>query len=266
MRFRDQAASVDRLNRPARDQRSGDIVVFLFAVLLLLAAWEFLPPLLGLQSYIFPRLTDITSTFASNTDILLPAAESTLLEGVVGVLIGGASGFVLAIGLYHIPPMRRGMLTLMLALNTTPTVGLAPVAVILLGSGLTSKIVLIAFLTSFTLLLYTLQGLDIVPANEERLLESFGMSKWAIFRQLRMRYALPSIMTGVRFAASQAIITAIVVEIFSSSGGLGHLILLETSLGGYVVMWAAACEGAILGLALYGIATLAERRATWWVG
>jgi len=229
-------------------------------------AWQFVPTALGLQSYLFPTFTEVVAAFRGDESELISALWTTLIEATTGVVIGAMVGLVLGAVSYYIGPLRRGLLSILVVLNSTPQIGLAPVVVLFLGSGLESKIVLIAFVTSFTLLLYTLQGLDLVPREEERLLQSFGSAEPWIFVKLRLRRALPTIMSGLRYASSQAIILAIVVEIFSSNGGIGHLILLETSLAGYVVMWAAALEGAVAGLALFGLASLLEKRLTWWVG
>jgi NitT/TauT family transport system permease protein len=241
-------------------------VLILLALGALLVAWQFLPGAFGLPSYVFPSLTEVVSAFRGDESELISALWTTLTEATTGVVIGVAVGLFLGAVAYYVGPLRRGLLSVLLVLNSTPQIGLAPVAVLFLGSGLESKIVLIAFVTSFTLLLYTLQGLDLVPKEEERLLQSFGSTELRIFAKLRFRRALPTIMAGVRYASSQAIILAIVVEIFSSNGGIGHVILVQTSLAGYQVMWAAALEGAVAGLALFGLASLLEKRLTWWVG
>jgi NitT/TauT family transport system permease protein len=238
----------------------------LVACSLLLLGWQYLPPAFGLQTFLFPRFTDVIGAFRDNQSELLSALWTTLTEGVLGVAIGGAIGFLIAAVAYYLRPLRRGLLGVLVILNCTPQVGLAPVAVLFLGSGINSKVALIGLVSAFTMVLYTLQGLDRVPKEDERLLQSFGVSEFTIFRRLRVIHALPSIMTGLRFAAGQAIILAIVGEAFSSSGGIGHLILAEVSLAGYVVMWAAAIEGALASLVLFGAVSLLERRVTWWAG
>src|SRR5699024_9012515 len=130
------------------------------------------------------------------------------------------------------------------------------------GAGLLSKIVLVAFVTTFSMTLYTISGLDRCPRDEERLLLAFNAAEPRIFIQLRLPAALPHILTGLRFVAGQAVLMAIVGELFSAQQGIGEVILQQSSISGYDVMWAASVEGAIAGLAFFLAASALARRAT----
>jgi NitT/TauT family transport system permease protein len=112
--------------------------------------------------------------------------------------------------------------------------------------------------------LYTLTGYESCPPDLERMLLAFRASEWRIFRDLRLPAALPHILTGLRFAAGQAVLMAIVGELFSAQEGIGAVILQQSSLSGYDVMWAASIEGALAGLVFFLAASALARRLTRW--
>ena len=253
--------------RTLRSVETPGISLWILRTLLLaglLVAWQWLPGLLGVKSYIFPTLSELASAFASNTSMLSDALMATMEESVVGLLAGTAIGIWIALVCFYAKPLRASIFGLLVALTSVPLIGLAPVAVLLFGSGVASKMALVTFVTAFTLALYTLQGLDTAPREELLLLRAFDARELDVIRQYRIPAALPHMANGFRFAAGQAVLLAIVGELFSAERGIGAVILQQTSLSGYVVMWAASVEGALAGLVLFGLASLAARKVLWW--
>lgn len=239
---------------------AGAAVVFLA----LAAAWQWLPPALGMKPYVLPTISSIITTFQSNTGLLLPALWATAEEAFVGLLIGVAVGFAFGALCYYVHAIRAPATTLLVALTSVPLIGLAPIAVLVFGPGLWSKIVLVAFITTFSMTLYTVSGLDNCPRDEERLLLAFKASESRIFFTLRLPASLPHILTGLRFVAGQAVLMAIVGELFSAQKGIGAVILQQSSISGYDVMWAASVEGALAGLIFFLAASALSRKATRW--
>lgn len=251
--------------RVTRGRRAvSALVPKILALIAIGVAWNWLPKALGVKEYIFPTLSEILAAFGANRDLLLSALVATVEEAVVGLLVGALVGMTLGVVTFYVRPIRVPTVSLLVALTSVPLIGLAPVAVFLLGSGLISKMALVALVTAFTVALYTLQGLDTSSREEERLLRAFDASEVWIFRQYRFPSALPQILTGFRFAAAQAVLLAIVGELFSAENGIGAVIVNQTSLAGYDVMWTASVEGALAGLVLFGLATLLARKVVWW--
>ena len=89
---------------------------------------------------------------------LAAALATTLGEAVAGYVIGNAIGFVLAVAFFYRPVLDRLVMPLIVALNSVPAVAFAPVVILWFGVGMTSKIVLVAFITCFIALQNQLQG------------------------------------------------------------------------------------------------------------
>lgn len=237
----------------------------LITFLAVAAAWQWLPSALGVQPYVFPSIGDLVRTFQENWELLTSALVVTTQEALYGLLIGLGLGAAFGTVCHYVRPIRTPATTLLVALTSVPLIGLAPIAVLVFGPGMMSKIVLVAFVTVFTMTLYTISALSQVPGELERLLLAFKTPEPRIFFVLRVPSGAPHFLTGVKFAAGQAVLMAIVGELFSAQDGLGAVILQQSALSGYDVMWAASIAGAATGLVFFLAASAISWRLTRWI-
>jgi NitT/TauT family transport system permease protein len=226
--------------------------------------WQVAPPILGLQSYMLPTISDLYQTFRGNADLLETALWVTSKEALFGLLLGLIIGSAFGVVCHYVTAIRAPATALLVGLTSVPLIGMAPISILIFGAGTLSKVILVAFITTFTMTLYTIGALDHVPRDEERLLLAFHMPEHRIFTVLRVPAALPQFLTGLRFAAGQAVLMAIVGELFSAQDGIGAVIMQQSSLSGYDVMWAASVEGAFAGLLFFLVATIISKRWTRW--
>lgn len=236
-----------------------------FVFIIFAAAWQWGPAALGVPSYVFPSIGELVMTFRENWNLLWDALVITMQEAFYGLFIGLGLGAVFGTICHYVRPIRTPATILLVALTSVPVIGLAPIAVLVFGPGTMSKIVLVAFVTVFTMTLYTISALAQVPRELERLLLAFKAPEPRIFLTLRAPSSAPHFLTGVKFAAGQAVLMAIVGELFSAQGGLGAVILQQSAQSGYDVMWAASVAGAATGLVFFLAASAISRTLTRWI-
>ena len=138
----------------------------------------------------------------------------------IGVTIGTVLG--LAAGL-----SRRGdtMIDPVVQIKRTiPVVALSPLFIVWFGIGETPKIALIAFATIFPVYLNLYQGIRGVDVRLIDAARSFGLSRTAVVRHVVLPGALPSLLTGLRYSLSIAVIMLVIAEQINASSGLGFLI------------------------------------------
>jgi NitT/TauT family transport system permease protein len=103
-----------------------------------------------------------------------------------------------------------------------------------------------------------------IRSVDGRLLElgrSLRATRWQVFRHLELPAALPSILGGLRVGVTLAVIGAIVGEWAGADRGLGVLILLaQGSLFDIPLLFATLFTIAAIGVALYILVLMAERR------
>jgi NitT/TauT family transport system permease protein len=117
----------------------------------------------------------------------------------------------------------------------------------------------------FPLFVNAVRGLTQVAPIHRELMDSYGASGWAFARKVRVPNALPFVFTGLRLAASLAVIAAVVAEYFGGvQKGLGTRITSAASNTAYPRAWAYVAAACVLGLVFYLAATLLERLAMPW--
>ncbi len=158
------------------------------------------------------------------TGLYLPHLGHTLLETILGFLVGSALGFFLGTAVAMSRWVEFFLYPYIVMFQSLPKIALAPLIIVWFGLGLTSKVINAALVAFFPLLVNTMVGLR--SADEERvsLMRSLAASERQIFWMLRLPNALPFVMAGLDVAMIFALIGAIVSEFVGAQHGLGMLI------------------------------------------
>jgi NitT/TauT family transport system permease protein len=156
------------------------------------------------------------------------------------------------------------VLPIYVTINSVPMVAYGPLAIILLGIGSSSKIVLILVAVSYQVLLNALAGLKSCDPDAIALLRTFGATNREILLKLRLPGALPSVVFGLRVAVVHALILAIVLEMLGARAGLGWNIYKSTQMMSFVGAWVAVGASVIVSLVIYAAVSWVGRRFVWW--
>ena len=189
----------------------------------------------------------------------------SLMRIVLGFGIGAVVGVVLGIPLGLSLWARRFAMPHIEYWRAMPPPALLPISIILLHSiGNLQKISLIAFFCIFPVLLNTIdgvRGLDPTLADTAR---SYGIPRREFIRRIVFPAALPQISAGMRLSLSLAVIIMVVSEYFSSTNGVGYVLLLSKNTLQMGPMWAAIVLIGLIGYILNLAYVLAERRFLAW--
>ena len=149
-------------------------------------------------------------------------------------------------------------------LRPIPSVALIPLAVLVYGTGLESKVFLALFASFWPLFVQTLYGVQDVDPVVTDTARSFGLGRVERIWRIRLPGAVPYIATGVRISSAVALILAVTAELVIGSAGLGRSISVAQSGGAIDVMYALIIATGMLGWALNILATRGERRVLHW--
>lgn len=208
---------------------------------------------------------------------ILAALASEVVDGgfwaaVGNTLQGYAIGLAIAVGI-AVPlgivigtseVAYRATHVLIEFLRPIPSVALIPLAILIYGTGLQSKVFLVVFACTWPLLIQTLYGVRDVDPVAKDTARSFGYSKLSTLVRVVIPAALPFIATGLRIASSVAVILAVTAEIVIGSPGLGQDIELARSGGATDTMYALVLMTGVLGLVLNSLLARVEARALHW--
>ena len=190
-----------------------------------------------------------------------PHLATTLVEVGLGFAVG--AGFALVIG-YALARSRivdRLLSPYLVALQATPILALAPLFALWFGPGLLSKVVICALIVFFPVAIATMVGIRAVDARLLELGRSLRATRRQVLLTLEIPAALPSILGGMRVGVTLAVVGAIVGEWAGAERGLGVLVnLARGSLFDYPLMYATLLTIALVGIVLYLVVVLIERR------
>jgi NitT/TauT family transport system permease protein len=160
--------------------------------------------------------------------------------------------------------IERTVYPWLVALQTLPKIAIAPLIIIWAGYGVQSKIIIVALVALFPVLVNTIIGLKSCDQGKLDLMRSLGASNWAIFRMVRLPNALPFIFAGLNVAIVLAILGSIVGEFIGSKAGLGNLILESNVQFNVAQMFAILLILGVFGVGLSLLVRLVQQRLLFW--
>ena len=188
----------------------------------------------------------------------------TLYESLLGFLIATAAGIACGTLIAQFRVVERTLYPYLVALQTLPKIAIAPLLIVWLGFGITSKVVIAALVAFFPILVNVIVGLKTVDASKLDLMRSLDASRWQTFRYVTFPNALPFVFAGLDIAIVFSVLGAIVGEFVGSQRGLGNLILqFHTSLD-IAGMFAVLLLLAALGVGLHLVIQAIQRRVIFW--
>jgi sulfonate transport system permease protein len=234
--------------------------------LILLIVWE-----VGSRTGVIPsRILAAPSAVAGVFWAMTVSGElpSNLLVSLgrvgLGLLFGVTAGVTLAL----VAGLSRWGETIvdspLQALRTLPTLALTPLFIVWLGIGETPKIALIALGVSFPVYLNLFNGIRGVDAKLIEAAQSFGLKGVDLIVHVVMPGALPSLLLGLRYALSIALLILVVAEQINATSGLGYLINNARDFMRTDIIVVCLIVYALLGLGADAIVRALERYALAW--
>jgi len=236
----------------------------LLLLVLGVALWQLIVRAAHVPDYEFPAPSAVARSLADDRGLLWHGTAVTLREVVLGYLLAVGAALALALPIHLWAPLRRAVLPLLVLSQTVPTVVLAPILAILLGYGLGPKLVVVAIVCFFPVVVNAVDGLRSADPELIRMMRTLHARRGAILRRVELPGALPSIFSGMRVAAAYAAVGAVFGEWAGSSSGLGYLMLQAEPSLDTPRIFACVLVLSALALVLYGVVTLAERLAVPW--
>jgi len=195
-------------------------------IIILLVIWEVVGALFGEKIPYLPPPSKILTALIEKKDLLIFHAKYTLLEAAVGFLLAFAVSVVLALLIDHSKLLKQAVYPLLVISQTVPIVSIAPLFIILFGFGLLPKVIIVALVCFFPIVISMVEGLEAADKDMVDLLRVMGASNRQIFRLVRFPAALVSIFSGLKIAAAYSVTGAVIGEWVGSRYGLGLFMIM----------------------------------------
>jgi NitT/TauT family transport system permease protein len=230
----------------------------------LIVAWQMFTRLAGVSRLLLPAPTDIAVTLGSALPLLAHMSAITATEFLLGFGLSVAVGIPLGALLVYARPVELAVYPLLVASQTIPKAAIAPIFVVWLGAGMTSKVLIAFTIAFFPIVIDTAIGLRAAPQEVIHLVRSMGANAFQVFWFVRFPNALPNIFGGLKVASTLAVVGAIVGEFVSAEKGLGYLVLVANGELNTSLVFASVVTLSILGVVFYFLLELLERFVIRW--
>ena len=226
---------------------SSNVVPAVF-IIALVVIWESVVRIFHIPMYILPAPTKVIRTLFHELPVLSTHIGITVLEAVLGISISLVFALVLGILMDCFPLIRKGIYPLLVITQTVPMIVLAPIFIIYMGFGIAPKILTVVLMCFFPVAISFSDGLAQVDEEYVHLVRSYGAGRIMSYRLVKIPAAIPSLLSGLKVAATYSISGAVVGEWIGAQQGLGYYLLRVKN--GYMLDKVFACVLVIIFLSL----------------
>ena len=208
-------------------------------------------------AYLVPAPSQVLRVFTTDRD-LWKATGETALASVAGFVLSAVVGLLIAIALSSSRWVQRMFYPYAVLFQTIPIIAIAPMLIIWVGFGLRTVIASACIVSVFPVIANAVSGLLSTDPALLDLFRLYGAGRGTTLLKLRLPFALPSILTGLRIAAGLSVIGAIVGE-FITGGGIGSIVDAARTQQRVDRAIAALILASGLGIGLFGLVNLLSR-------
>jgi len=230
----------------------------------LLVIWEAVCLLFDIPPFLLPSPMAIIGSLQKWTAPIMENAGYTFLSTLIGFSLAVVLGIALGVLIGSSRLVYRGLYPVLVAFNSIPKVAVVPVFVIWFGAG-TIPAVLTAFMVSFFPIAVNIAtGLATVEPELLDVLRALGASRRDILVKVGLPRSMPYFFASLKVAITLAFVGTIISETVASRRGIGYLMMAATSNFDTPLVFAGLIVTSIMGVAMYGIFAVVEKRVTGW--
>ena len=226
--------------------------------------WEYAVVWFDIPRYILTPPSLIVQKGAADLDRLLYYTYVTGLETVLGYVVAIVLALPIGLAIAFSTILRRTIYPFLVCIEMVPKIAFAPLFISWLGFGLLPKIIVVILVCFFPIVLNAILAFNSLSEELTRFCQSTGAGTIRTFLKVRLPAALPQCFVGFKYAAINATVGATIAEFIGADEGLGFYIQIVTGNMRPDLAFAGIFFLTILGLALFGCVTLAERLLIPW--
>ncbi|PZQ50814.1 MAG: ABC transporter permease [Rhodovulum sulfidophilum] len=223
-------SAAPRPDVPRRLLRLADRAAPVLACVGVLAIWEAACRGFAIPSFLLPAPSAIvTAFFGVSPAIWAGHLWATLRVALMGYALAIVVSIPLAVALASSRLLSRTLYPMLVVIQSTPIVAVAPIIVVTLGSGDLPRVVITFLITFFPIVVASVTGLLSVPEELVELSRSLRAGKRREILHIRLPVAVPYIFSALKISTTLAVIGAVVAEFVAAEKGLGFFIAFSTS-------------------------------------
>ena len=244
-------------------RRALERVSPILLVIVLVILWQLLTRAFDVPNFLLPAPTDIATLMVAEWPLIQMHSLATMWAVVSGYLSAALFALAVSAVMIRYPLIERLIMPIFVGLQSVPKIAIAPLILVWIGAGAGSKIMVVASIAFFPIVINTMAGFKEIDRGLADVFRSVDASERQMFFRLRLPYAMPYIFAGLRIATTLAVLGAIVAEWLAASNGLGYLVLSGSFNFNTARSFAAIIVLAVIGSAFFALMSWIERMISW---
>lgn len=235
------------------------------ALVLVVAVWAIVVDYFNVPRYVMPSPMQVANHIMDDWQALVRGFGVTFYEFLLGFLIGAGSGFIFAVVMDLSRTVRGILYPILILSQAIPIVAVSAALTIWLGFGLAPKLVIVALVVFFPVVVNVLDGLNSVDKDVLNLVRSMGASKFSAFRFVKLPATYSPLFSALKLSATFSVTGAVIAEwTASTSGGIGAYLMQANSRLNTSGTFAAIVFLGVLGIVSFVLVVMAEYVMTPW--
>jgi putative hydroxymethylpyrimidine transport system permease protein len=185
--------------------------------------WDLAVRAFDVQRWLLPPPSMIAAEIARSWGLLLEHAWVTSQEVLLGLASAAVAGALLALAIVWSRLLARSVYPFVIASQTVPVITIAPLLLVWIGPEITSKVIVVALISFFPIVVNLVDGLRATDREMAEMLRTLGAGRIQVFTKLEVPSAMPFLFSGLKVAAVVSVIGAVIGEWVGAQGGLGWL-------------------------------------------
>lgn len=228
------------------------------AVAVFLAAWQLVVISGVVPAFVLPSPFAVIRTMVTQFEAMTPHIVVTAAATLSGLAIALVGAVILTFAMVTFPVLRSAIYPLLVVSQTVPLVALAPLFVIWFGFGLLPKVLVVALVCFFPIVVSLTEGVAAVDADTIDLLRSMGATRWHLFTRARIPASIPYLFGGLRIAATYSVMASVIGEWLGGTQGLGVYMVRAQKAFALDRVFAAILVVVVLSLVVLGVIVAAQ--------
>jgi len=226
--------------------------------------WELVCLGFGVSDLILPRPSQIAHVLIEKMPLLWPHAMQTLYTTFAGFVLGVLAGIVIGVGIGSSKLAYDVTYPLLVGFSSIPKVAVVPLFVVWFGAGTVPAILTSMVISIFPVVVNVATGLASTEPELEDVLRVLGARKRDILWNVGLPRALPYLFASLKIAITLAFVGTVLSETVAANQGIGTVMMIASGNFDVPMVFAGLFLLAAMGVALYAISSLVERRTTGW--
>ncbi|MFK7862420.1 MAG: ABC transporter permease [Granulosicoccus sp.] len=202
----------------------------LLSLSLVLLVWEASVVLFNIPTFVLPPPTHVVAAISAlSPGQWLSHSYATLKVVLAGFVAATCVSIPLAVAISGSRVASSLIMPVLIAIKATPVVAVAPIIIIVLGTGDMPRVLITFLIAFFPIVVSTTTGLAHTPPELIGLSRSLRATGWRELWDIRLPYAVPHVFSGLKVASTLVVTGAVVGEFVAAERGLGYLVLFSTS-------------------------------------